>query len=355
MEQPDTAPATASSAPPRPPRPSFVVERGLSIAAFALLAIVGWRIPTSAVGRGLIVALAAAGAWGLYRLLTRGARRREALRRQPFPAHWEAALRQHVAYFHGLDPAEQARFRQAIQIFIGEKRITGIGTTIDDTVRVLAAASAVIPIFGFPEWEWNEISEILIYPNRFNQDFEFHGSGDGQQILGMVGTGAMNRIMILTKPDLLHGFQNPGDKQNVGLHEFAHLVDKTDGHVDGIPQVGLDHRFVGPWVDLVRRKMLEMKAGDSDLNPYGLTNEAEFFAVASEYFFEKPALMKRKHPELYAMLSRVFRQDLATRAKAMAGAMLGRGQKLGRNSPCPCGSGEKYKKCCLRRAQESGH
>ena len=304
-------------------------------------------------GRGLVVALAAIVAWNLYRLLTRAARRREQLRKQPFPPHWEAALRQHVAFFHGLEPAEQARFRLAIQIFIGEKRITGIGTTLDDTVRVLAAASAIIPIFGFPDWEWREISEILIYPNRFNENFEFDGEGEGRQILGMVGTGAMNGIMILTKPDLLHGFRNPSDKQNVGLHEFAHLVDKTDGHVDGIPRVGLDQRFVGPWVDLVRRKMLEMKSGDSDLNPYGLTNEAEFFAVASEYFFEKPALMKRKHPELYAMLSRIFRQDLATRAKAMAKMMLNRGKRLGRNSPCPCGSGMKYKKCCLRRAQMS--
>ncbi len=343
--QPSEVPQ-ASNANPK----TYRWELGFAIVAFVFLGVLGWQLPTSTLGHFLSLIFAAMGGWGLFQLLTRKARRREQLRRQPFPSEWEGVLRRHVVFFQTLDPADQARFRQELQIFIGEKHITGIGTTLDATVRVLAAASAIIPIFGFPDWEWNEISEILIYPNRFNEDFEFKDA-EGKQILGMVGTGAMDRIMILTKPDLLHGFRNAGDKKNVGLHEFAHLVDKTDGSVDGIPQVGLDRTFIGPWVDLVRRKMLEMKAGDSDINPYGLTNEAEFFAVTSEYFFEKPGVMKRKHPELYAMLARVFRQDLATRAKAMANAVLTGNKRLGRNSPCPCGSGTKYKKCCLLRSR----
>ncbi len=139
----------------------------------------------------------------------------------------------------------------------------------------------------------------------------------------------------------------------MGLHEFAHLVDKSDGIIDGIPGVGLDSRSVGPWIELVRREMEEMAQGRSDLNPYGLTNEAEFFAVASEYFFERPGLLLQKHPELYTMLSRVFRQDLRSRAKAMLDAALHRKRRFGRNSPCFCGSGRKYKKCCLRRLQRS--
>ena len=75
----------------------------------------------------------------------------------------------------------------------------------------------------------------------------------------MVGTGYMNGLMILSKPDLLAGFRNFGDKRNVGLHEFAHLVDKSDGAIDGLPHVGLDRAAIGPWIELVRRKMEEMQ------------------------------------------------------------------------------------------------
>ena len=126
-------------------------------------------------------------------------------------------------------------------------------------------------------------------------------------------------------------------------------MDKSDGTIDGLPGVGLDPQAIGPWVGLVRRKMEEMRRGDSDIDPYGLTNEAEFFAVATEYFFERPGVMERKHPDLYSMLSKIFNQDPGGRAMAMAKEMARGRPRFGRNSPCPCGSGEKYKKCCLGR------
>ena len=164
----------------------------------------------------------------------------------------------------------------------------------------------------------------------------------------MVGTGNLNRLMILSKPDLINGFRNTTDKRSVGIHEFAHLVDKTDGRIDGIPKVGLDRQAIGPWIDLVRRKMVEIEAGQSDINRYALTNEAEFFALVSEYFFERPNIMQRKHPELYATLERVFNQDLRSRANALRNELKRGRPKFGRNSRCPCGSGLKFKKCCLQ-------
>ena len=97
----------------------------------------------------------------------------------------------------------------------------------------------------------------------------------------------------------------------------------------------------------MRRKMQEIEAGESDLDRYALTNEAEFFAVATEYLFERPELMERKHPELFAAMQKIFRQDLKGRLAAMRDERRRGRQKLGRNSPCPCGSGKKYKKCCL--------
>jgi len=288
----------------------------------------------------------------VYTGMTRKIRRRRKILAQPFPAEWEVILQREVVFFRALDPEEQERFRRELQVFLGEKRITGIKLELDTTTRVLVAASAIIPIFGFPEWEWHQISEVLIYPDRFDTEFTFD-SGTQRHTLGMVGTGALNRVMILSKPDLHGGFRNPGDKRNVGLHEFAHLVDKSDGVIDGLPAVGLERASIGPWVQLVRRKMEQMRRGRSDINPYGLTNEAEFFAVATEYFFERPGVMERKHPELYAMLSRVFNQNLGERAAALAREMKRGRPRFGRNSPCPCGSGVKFKKCCLRRSSRT--
>ena len=294
---------------------------------------------------GAALVLALVPAVGVYVWQTRMVRRRRAILRQPFPPEWEAVLQRDVVFFRVLDQAAQQRFRRQLQVFIGEKRISGIRVKIDETTRVLVAASAIIPIFGFLDWEWNEISEVLVYQNRFDGDFQF-GDEHGQNILGMVGTGSLNRLMILSKPDLVSGFRNATDKRNVGIHEFAHLVDKTDGVIDGVPGVGLDRQAVGPWMDLVRRKMDEIEAGESDINRYALTNEAEFFAVTSEYFFERPGVMQRKHPALFAALERVFNQDLRTRSAALQRELTRKRPKFGRNSPCPCGSGRKFKKCC---------
>jgi len=302
---------------------------------------------------GLFLTLAAATvfvAWLTWSRSLRKVRRRKKLLAALFPVEWEAVLNRDVAFFRALPDQEKVRFRNELKIFLGEKMITGIRTSVDTRTKVLVGASAVIPIFGFPSWEWDQISEVLVYPSRFGKDFNLDG-GDGRNVLGMVGTGAMNRIMILVKPDLIQGFKNAADKRNVGVHEFAHLVDKSDGVIDGLPAVGLDRETIGPWVELVRRKMQEISDDESDINAYALTNEAEFFSVVSEYFFERPGLMKQKHPELFAMLQKVFRQDLGSRLQDIRREMTAGPKTFGRNSPCPCGSGKKYKKCCLRKME----
>ena len=309
--------------------------------------LVAWLLIRAGRPPAPTIGLALFAAFGMYYWRTAAIRRRRGILDQPFPAEWEAVLQRDVVFFRVLAPAAQQRFRRQLQVFLGEKRITGIRVPIDTTTRVLAAASAVIPIFGFPDWEWEQISEVLVYPNRFDGEFQF-GDMRGQNILGMVGTGGLNRLMILSKPDLVQGFRNAGDKRNVGVHEFAHLVDKSDGVVDGVPGVGLERQAVRPWIDLVRRKMAEIESGRSDINRYALTNEAEFFAVTSEYFFERPALMQRKHPQLFAALERVFNQSLRTRARQLRHELTRPRPTFGRNSPCPCGSGRKFKKCCLK-------
>jgi Mlc titration factor MtfA (ptsG expression regulator) len=314
----------------------------------AVSVLVGVALIRSGEATGTALVLALAPAVAVYFWQTRMVRRRRAILQEPFPPEWEAVLQREVVFFRILEPAEQHRFRRQLQVFLGEKQVSGIKVEVDATTRVLVAASAIIPVFGFLDWEWNEISEVLVYPNRFDDNFQF-GDKHGQNILGMVGTGSLSRLMILSKPDLIGGFRNAADKRNVGIHEFAHLVDKIDGVIDGVPGVGLDRQAIGPWLDLVRRKMGEIEAGKSDINRYALTNEAEFFAVTSEYFFERPGVMQRRHPALYRALERVFNQDLRTHAVALRRELTRKRPKFSRTSPCPCGSGRKFKKCCQAR------
>lgn len=257
----------------------------------------------------LAIAGLAGGFWGFRRFTARSRRRRRILS-SPFPASWRGILEQRVDFYQRLDKEGRRRFERQAQVFLAEKRVTGINAEVDDIVRVLTAASAIIPIFGFEGWEYHNLEEVLIYPGAFDQDFRQEGRD--RDVLGMVGDGAMSRVVILSKPALLAGFSHYRDGHNTGIHEFAHLLDASDGVYDGVPAL-LDRRYVLPWLELAHREMVRITRGRSDLRPYGATNREEFFAVASEYFFERPEALQKENPQLYAMLARIFHQDLLAR------------------------------------------
>lgn len=255
-----------------------------------------------------------------------------------FPSKWRAILTQEVNFYNSLSPAEKKQFEYKVQEFLLNCRITGIETTVNLTDKLLVAASAVIPILQFPRWRYTNLFEVLLYPKSFNEDFET--KGNDRRILGMVGSGFMNGKMILSKQALHHGFDNNSDKKNTAIHEFVHLIDKLDGTIDGVPQLLLEQPCVIPWLDLMSKKIEEIEEQESDINPYGGTSKVEFFAVVSEYFFERPKLLAKKHPELYDMLEEIFDHDMEKRQ------LNRKAHSLGRNSPCPCGSGRKFKHCC---------
>ncbi|MFC2121519.1 zinc-dependent peptidase [Bacteroidota bacterium] len=256
----------------------------------------------------------------------------------PFPPDWRIILAENVIFYNNLSAEEKLRFEFKIQEFILNCRITGIEIKVDDTDKILVASSAIIPIFEFPHWQYLNLTEVLLYPSMFNEKFET--SGDGRAIMGMVGTGYMEGKMILSRPALIHGFKNESDKKNTAIHEFVHLIDKADGRIDGIPSLLLEKQYAIPWLDLIHKKIDEIYIGRSDINPYGATNSSEFFAVISEYFFERPKLLKNKHPELYGLLENIFNQNMAAKLKNT------NRKSIGRNDPCPCGSGKKFKICC---------
>lgn len=226
------------------------------------------------------------------------------------PAGYKEILLEHVAFYRSLDDKEKIRFEEKIKEFLGYIRITGIDTTVNDLDRLLVACSGVIPIFGFPEWRYYNLKEVLLYPDSFNEH-SFLAKSEDRHVLGMVGDGPMQRMMILSKPALHNGFANISGKGNTGIHEFVHLLDKEDGAVDGLPEALLKRQFTIPWLQLIAKNIAAIKAGESDINVYGSKNEAEFFAVAAEYFFESPEKFKQNHPELYELMTQVFQQSPA--------------------------------------------
>jgi Mlc titration factor MtfA (ptsG expression regulator) len=221
-------------------------------------------------------------------------------------------LTQHIDYYNKLSDSDKLYFEDKIEQFLNAVRIEGVGLELNDIDRLMVASSAVIPIFAFKDWTYRNVTNVLLYPDTFDKDFQFEGSeGEGRNIMGMVGSGYMNGQMILSRNALMKGFsKNPG-KENTGIHEFVHLLDKADGATDGIPEGFLPHEYVEPWVRMMHQEIHKIEAGRSDIDVYATTNEAEFFAVVSEYFFEKPEQFQTKHPGLYDMLSKVFGQDPA--------------------------------------------
>lgn len=258
--------------------------------------------------------------------------------REPFPPDWRIILEKNVPFYNALLAEEKSWFEFKVQEFLLNCRITGVQTSVDVIDKLLVASSAVIPIFEFKNWKYSNIYEILLYPSMFNENFDIEGSN--RNILGMVGSGYMEGKMILSKPALRHGFKNESDKKNTAIHEFIHLIDKSDGSIDGVPSLLLEKQYAIPWLDLIDKKIDEIFENRSDINPYGGTNRGEFFSVVSEYFFERPKLLEKNHPQLYNLLEQIFNQDMASKN------LTKKSGNIGRNTLCPCNSGKKFKHCC---------
>ena len=222
----------------------------------------------------------------------------------PLPDYYRQLLNEHVSFYYRLEDEGKRNFEQKVEKFFTQVRIIGVNTTVEDIDRVLIGASAVIPIYAFPEWEYVNLHEVLLYPDAFTDDFEQEGYY--RPVAGMVGTGPMQHVMILSKVSLRQSFMNNTGKSNTAIHEFAHLLDKMDGSLDGVPEVLLEHQYTIPWLNMMRENMQAMTIGQSEINPYGILNQAEFFAVVSEYFFVQPEQLQANHPELYAMLEKMF-------------------------------------------------
>lgn len=222
------------------------------------------------------------------------------------PMHWHNILTDYVLFYKNLSQKNQSIFRKRMVLFLNEINIDGVNTEIEELDKILIASSAIIPVFGFANWSYNNLSGIIVYPDSFNKELQFSKDHQNKRILGMVGTGRFEKQMILSKKAIRLAFNNKTDKHNTPVHEFVHLLDKTDGIIDGIPKSLLGKEYIMPWLELMHKEMEAINNDASDIRKYGGTSQVEFFAVASEYFFERPKLFKQKHPELYYMLKLCF-------------------------------------------------
>ena len=229
-----------------------------------------------------------------------------------FPESWRDILKEHVSFYAQLQDNDKKLFENRTNKFLSAKHIEPVDTEIDDTIRLMVASSAIIPTFAFPEYNYPHVRTVLIYPNSFDEQFQTQRfEGHREFITGMVGNRFMNGTIILSKPDLVSAFDGKRHNENVGIHEFVHVLDKEDGAIDGVTELLLQHRYVGAWLREIKMEMGRIRTGASDINPYTLTNNAEFLAVVSEYFFSNPGVFHKKHPGLYKVLSSVYNTNRA--------------------------------------------
>lgn len=223
----------------------------------------------------------------------------------PLPEDFRETLNDYVLFYQQLNEQGKKQFEDRVEHFLSSVQVTGIKAVVEDLDRILIAAGGIIPVFSFPDWQYVNLHEVLLYPGNFNEDFD--QGGVDRNVTGMVGTGGMQNMMIISKWQLRQGFINHSDTRNTAIHEFAHLIDKMDGTMDGVPEIILERKHVARWKSLVNTTIQQMKIHGSDIDMYGATNPVEFFAVITEYFFQRPDSLKENHPDIFEMLEMIYR------------------------------------------------
>lgn len=259
-----------------------------------------------------IVAFGLVLAFFIAKSLSRRAKRKRLLALS-FPEEWKQIVRKNVPLYNRLPDSLKEQLHGLVHVFIAEKNFEGCdGLEITDEVRVTIAAQASMLLLNRRATYFPKLHTILVYPHTYvAKTVSSNGTVtvNGQSI--RLGESWQKGPVVLAWDSVQGGTLNITDARNVVLHEFAHQLDQEDGAADGAPI--LEHRssyvtwarvLSKEYEALQRKKRKRRKAV---MNKYGATNPAEFFAVATETFFEKPKQMKRKHPELYDELRNYYK------------------------------------------------
>lgn len=244
-------------------------------------------------------------------------RQRDKIRSQPFPKQWRGILRRNVPYFYSMPTDLQLQLKQHILVFLDEKEFFGFeGIKITDEIRVTIASQACLLLLNRKTDYYPKLKSIYVYPAAF---IAKHKSADSAGVLQdhhrvLSGESWELGRVVLSWKDTHHGALVFNDGHNVVIHEFAHQLDQETGVANGAPFIS--HKNQKCWSEVLSREFehLQQQAArgeESLLDHYGATNPAEFFAVASEVFFERPAVMQIKHAELYKQLQGLYKVNPA--------------------------------------------
>ena len=244
--------------------------------------------------------------------------RRAAIRRTAFPAEWQAIIEKNVPYVALLPPEDREELLGHVRVFLAEKNFEGCGgLQATDEIRVTIAAQACVLLLHRQTDIYPDLESILVYPSTYVVP-------EGRQGLdGLIAEGPQARlgeswahdVVVLAWDCVLSGAADIHDGHNVVLHEFAHQLDQESGTGPGSPVLPRRSMYVA-WARVLGHDFDQLVHDTAHhhrtlLDRYGATNPAEFFAVATETFFEKPSQLRSKHPELYAQLQQFYRQDPA--------------------------------------------
>ncbi|MBW2526467.1 MAG: zinc-dependent peptidase [Deltaproteobacteria bacterium] len=248
-------------------------------------------------------------------------RRRRKIAARPFPAEWSRALKRNFEHWSLLTKEEQARLREIIQVLVEEKYWEGCGgLELTDEVIVTVAAQAALLLLEIEHDYYRNVLSVLIYPEGYLVPRSEVGEGGwvvAEGHLPVQGTAHQRGPVILSWTSALQGGKNARDGRNVVFHEFAHKLDMLDGLVDGTPPIDCSDELdrwvqsMTPAFESVQQRRRRRKR--DVLSDYAGTDVAEFFAVATEVFFEKPAKLRERHPDVYRALRDFYRQDPAER------------------------------------------
>jgi MtfA peptidase len=244
----------------------------------------------------------------------RRAWRRRQWRRQPFPAAWRDILRRRMPYFQRMPADLQLQLKRHIQVFLGEKQFIGCaGLEVTEEMRVTIAAQACLLLLGRRTNYYPNLRQILVYPGAFvvQRNVTDNVGLLQEQRDVLAGESWSQGQVILSWDDTLEGAADPADGRNVVIHEFAHQLDQEKGAATGAPYLARRGDYAR-WSQVLSEAFADLQARaeagiPSLFSYYGATNPAEFFAVASEVFFEQAEDMAAHYPALYRELSRYYR------------------------------------------------
>ena len=245
--------------------------------------------------------------------------RRAALRAEPLTPDERAVVARNVPYLAKLDEADRTELEGLIRVFLAEKSFEGCGgLELTGEIKLTIAAQACLLLLHRETDFYPGVEAILVYPGSYRAPTRSNAAGvviEGEQ--ARLGESWTRGVVVLAWDHVRSGASQPADGQNVVLHEFAHQLDGESGAMDGAPDLGARARYTS-WAHVLGDEFDELSqklhAGrSSDIDPYGATNPAEFFAVVTEMFFEKSRAMKQRHPALYDELAAFYEQDPAAR------------------------------------------